>query len=696
MSILTVLCLQDELAMATPTKPTEGCSETLCNYLYYIKNNTKHVSVQHIKIFLTGSAAAGKTSFRHLLLNSQFPEYQDSTDVLETKLAYAIHNSISTSLLQSGEDIIWYQLTPKQQLVYFKSLLDNCCHPENYISSPTVDSSPFVYDSSVSSDTHFDQLSSVEEKVLKSDKLADSLHIGKTVKIITIVDTGGQPGYIHLLPAIVNYPTINFIVHDMTKDLEDPVQVWYKKGGQEKVKPYQLNYSNKELIKLIMSLSTESLSVSDSSILTTPALRFISFVGTHKDQVEDPERIALLNEQLNDIIKQQNCKVDILNTGDKNVLFAVDNTTAGKGKYEDNTVKIIRKKIETVMQKMDSYPLPINWMILELELQELRDNKKLSYITFKWYCDIAKTNAKIVSEEEIKRSLQYYHFLEVVLYFEDVPGLNNYVIIDQQWLYDKVSMFIHFPSELISFIRHNSQMEFEISGILLKDEFCSIKWEEDIKIDHFINFLIHKNIIAEFTMNNNQYYYLPYILPYCKQYYDKHQFLISEPLLIQFSNGVLPRGFFCSLVVHLLQDLPRGWRHNLLSATCHAEKHFKNVMTFCLPDNFFLRMLDRINYLELQIRHYKDNKLENAVYHPQVFPMLQKYLKDVCKKLKFDNSKLCYGFLCHDRENDDDHIAVVPSIESPLPSTLQCIRKCKNPTIIGRLHTVWLDKVNIR
>ena len=198
-------------------------------------------------------------------------------------------------------------------------------------------------------------------------------------------------------------------------------------------------------------------------------------------------------------------------------------------------------------------------------------------------------------------------------------------------------------------------------------------------------------------MDKKQYYYLPYILPYCQQYHDKHQFLLSEPLLIQFSNGTLPKGFFCSLVVHLLQDLPCEWQHDLLSSTGGAKEHFKNVMTFCLPDNFFLRMQDNIYYLELQIRHYKDNKLENAFYHPQVFPTLQKYLKKVCDKLRFDSKKLQYGFLCYDRESiDDDHIAVIPSLNTPLPPKLHCSRKCKNLTAIGRLHTIWFHKTCVK
>ena len=688
--------MQDKFSTNESIQKIESYSKTLCSYLQHVIQYKSHVSIQHIKIFLTGSAAAGKTSFRHLLLGSPFSKHQTSTDVLESRVAYAIHNSASLLQLEDSQDLIWYQHTPNQQLIYFKSLLGKIYQAETIESNPNVDDSA-KSDDSIATDTTYEPMPLVE-RMLSSDMLPESLHIGETVKIITIIDTGGQPGYIHLLPAIVNCPTINFIVHDMTKDLEDPVQVWYKKEGHEQLKPYQLSYSHKELIKLIMSLSTESLEISsDNPINNTSAFKFISFVGTHKDKVSDPGRITSLNEQLNNIVKQQNCKVDVLNFGGGNILFPVDNTTAGKSKIEDNNVKIIRKKIEDVMQGMDSYPLPITWMILELELQELRDKENCSCITVEEYTNIARNSASIVNEDEIKNSLKYYHFLEVLLYFDEIPGLCDYVILDQQWFYNKVSMFVHSPSEMISFIRHDSQALFEISGILLKDECRSIKWNEKIKIEHLISYLVHKHIIADFTWEKKQYYYLPYILPYCQQYHDKHQFLLSEPLLIQFSNGILPRGFFCSLVVHLLQHLPSDWHNDLLSSTGGAKKHFKNIMTFCLPDNFFLRMQDKIYYLELQIRHFKDNKLENAFYHPQVLPKFQKYLNMVCQKLRFDSKLLQYGFLCHDRESiDDDHIAVIPSLDTPLPLKLHCSKKCKNQTTIGRLHTIWFDKIRVK
>jgi len=41
----------------------------------------------------------------------------------------------------------------------------------------------------------------VEKDIMNSSALPDSLKIGETIKLITLLDTGGQPEYITLLPA---------------------------------------------------------------------------------------------------------------------------------------------------------------------------------------------------------------------------------------------------------------------------------------------------------------------------------------------------------------------------------------------------------------------------------------------------------------------------------------------------------------
>ena len=180
---------------------------------------------------------------------------------------------------------------------------------------------------------------------------------------------------------------------------------------------------------------------------------------------------------------------------------------------------------------------------------------------------------------------------------------------------------------------------------------------------------------------------LVFFLTQLMQYYDKYIFLYSSPLLVQFSSGFLPRGFFCSLVVHLLQKLPTGWDHQL-----HNTEHFSNVITFQLPDESFLRLHDQTPYLEVQIRHYTRNLCIS--YHSKVFPVLSKYFKDICSKLNFNHEKLQYGFLCHDGKSNDDHIAVINPFEFPLPCELKCCRKCPCATKFEEFHSIWFKEVS--
>lgn len=48
------------------------------------------INVKHIKIFLTGASAAGKTSFRRSLFREDFAEEYESTELQETKHAHVL------------------------------------------------------------------------------------------------------------------------------------------------------------------------------------------------------------------------------------------------------------------------------------------------------------------------------------------------------------------------------------------------------------------------------------------------------------------------------------------------------------------------------------------------------------------------------------------------------------------------------
>ena len=102
-------------------------------------------------------------------------------------------------------------------------------------------------------------------------------------------------------------------------------------------------------------------------------------------------------------------------------------------------------------------------------------------------------------------------------------------------------------------------MQFKEERLLATSELHINNWNDDLHPECFFNLLIYLKVIAIVVLNEVEYYYMPCILSSTKHYTDKYKFLYSEPLLVQFSSGFLPRGFFCSLFVYLLENLPIGW-----------------------------------------------------------------------------------------------------------------------------------------
>ena len=673
---------------------------------------------------MTGSAAVGKTSFCRLLFQSEFPTDHKSTEIMEATQGISVENYCMVKQVLTKK-VAWLKLDSKSQIAYFKSLLesrvfhkvdtpevtesiseqgtsqsitsdsnDDLAVQDNVFDKEQIDNTsphdPVIQGDDVVGNVQTD----LKGKVLLSDALPDTLFIDKnqSVKLITVIDTGGQPEYIQMLPAFNNCPTINFIVIDMTKSLDENVMVQYKSEDDKEVTHYSLCCSNLNMIGLLMSLNIDSVDqrVPKNTQILIPNKPLIGFVGTHKDDKSVTEkRIEEINSKLNKIIDKRVEKY-LLTPGD-GYLFTVDNTTAGSDK-EDPVVKILRQRINESMDDLasshqinNSNKLPIKWMILELEMQELHAR---NYISYADYQCIATKKAKMV-EKEVEECLQHFNFLGVFLHFKEVDGLCDYVIINHQWLFKTLAKLMHLSHDKIDFTTVHYQNIFKEKRLLAETHIKKIKeWDTELCAQYFFNLLVYFKVIATVSIDEENYYYMPNICSSTSHFYDKHIFLLSEPLLVRFSSGFLPRGFFCSLIVNILNELPKEWDHQL-----HNTKHFSNVITFRLPDDLSLCLHDKFYYLEVQIRHYvRDPPCID--YHAKVLPILHERFLSVCEDQGFNHQKLEYGFLCHGRNlYDDEHIAIVNPFSS-LPRKLVCCRKDKHQTKLNQSHKIWFKEVS--
>ena len=719
--------------------------DSLQKSLTKAKNQHGKLPVRFIKILLTGSGASGKTSFSNLLMKKQINRHHHSTNVAQSKHAISIRKAaLVESKHVQGQATFWLELDDYTQITHLRQVLLPSVTPEQQklhlqnIPQQQKHNEPKVTDDrqistmnanirqkyEIQQDTQLSitqwfaglfQGSVKSEKLASFDALVENCSLthtgnatpqthypGEVLNIITILDTGGQPEYIHLLPTVNIHPMITFIVHDLSKNLEDQVLVECSEHGKHIFEPYHLQYSNLDMIKFLMSSINDSLERPLSQVpqlITAPgkdSTSYLCCVGTHADKAT-PENIHKINSQLTNMVQKLDCKAAIWQNREGGVLFAVDNTTAGND-TEDPNATFIRHKVESLSSDKDVYELPITWMLLELEIRQVCTKREKAYISFQECASIASQSKLITDVEQVRSALLYHHLLGVLLYYPEVPGLCDYIIIDHQWLFDRLSQIVYFTLKQPS-SNLKAATKLKCSGILSRALIRELKWKDELKEEYFISLLIVMNIIAPVPREDGdgEDYFIPYILPtYSSQptgddILSQYGCLQGEPLLIQFVSNLLPRGFFCCLIVKILQHLPSGWRHLITqNNVCHT---YSNLITFRMPHAYFLSLVDKLSYLEVQIRHEEKHYHEKCSIHFTVLDVLAIALENVCEQLNFNNGRLQYGFHCQCEESDDEHIAILTTLSPPFDYA-QCSHGSVTSTKLQYSHIVWLTEVS--
>ena len=702
-------------------------------------------------MFFTGSGAAGKTSFINLLLKRKFNRVHHSTNVVHTNHAVSIkkkailHDSVeSTSevsvkkavLRESTSEVTWTELDLELEISHLRSVLlpkplttpsesppatesqpaqfptKKVAPPSEPIATINQYKSPKTQQSAIKQFFTGLFISSVKDSNLSSfDSIVDATvtesnpiayQPGEVLNIITLLDTGGQPEYIHLLPTINIYPTVTFVIHDLSKSLSDQVLVEYSQHGKHVFAPYHLSYSNLDMIKLLMSAANDCVERPITYIpqlVTTPGTNkssYICLVGTHADKASLAIKLEVERE-LEILVNKTQCETAVWENDSGKILFSVDNTTAGNRYAEDPVADVIRNRIEILAKEKDVYELPITWMLLELEIRHICSKKQQAYISFQECVATARETGLMSKVEEIKNVLLYHHILGVLIYFDKVPGLCDYVIVDHQWWFDKLSNIISIAFQQPS--RHHCAVQrLRYQGLLSEKLLQHIEWKDDIKEEFFLSLLVHMRIIAPtFTEQKEiKEYFIPFILPTCnlKQNNEllyQYGYLQGEPLLVHFQSGLLPRGMFCSLIVELLQHSPKGW-HPHFSHEEGVYHTFSNLITFRLHEvqRYSLSLLDKVSYLEVQIRHPEGEF--SVPVHNRVFNYLVYALTEVCIHLNFNYERLQYGFVCQCGKGIDNHIAVVPDITSSMHYA-ECSLNSLHLVKLDSSHLIWFSLV---
>ena len=683
--------------------------------------------MSYTTVLFSGSSGVGKTTLLNKLNKEELNRHHHSTGVARSKHTICIK---TTAVIKTTEGLQWANLDYDSMISHLNKHLHNLRYPPLSItvtSSPPEESmssglnkeifNPQVLSLNTTSASSVTENvtntttseSVIEKNTTKADLAAvdiakaDSSNtplLGEVWDIINFLDTGGQPEFVNILPAVSSSIALTFIVFNLSKSLNCPVRVQHNVNGDPSFKPYDLDCTNLEFIKRLM-VASENFNKKISSSLESIQREGggndskICYVGTHALNVSE-EKIKEIDDQLSVIARELELHQRSFwpsPSPQLKRLFPIDMFPCDKEqKSFEQIIEVVRDNIQDQVQGRDYYEVPITWFIFLLNLQKLCNMKKISYISYQeavdvWVGESASQNEsgtksdqglqedqnESVSQEktDVHNILLFFHFMGMLFYYQ-VKGMREFVFIDRQWLFEKLTELVE-----IKFTKHFNKKgisaeiieKFTMEGRLNINIINNLKLNlQGIQPLYFIHLLDHLNIVALIDLELEEYF-MPCVLPSFMEKLsnlDKYYGTIQHvPLLVGFKNGPMPHGFFCQLIVELFRKLPTGWRSPLLS-TSSVQHVYNNLITFPTTSGHAVCLFYKIGYLEIQVRHKKS---QSTIIHCGVRCELDKILRKVSDHLQLNQEQLCYGFYCN-CENIQ-HFAKVEKL-TPLAEYIFC------------------------
>ena len=131
-----------------------------------------------------------------------------------------------------------------------------------------------------------------------TEQLADKI-------LLNLVDIGGQPGFLEMLPFLSRGPGMFLAFFSLDKDLDEPCEVSYEREGN-KITPYPAIYTVRETLSQILSAISHHVTLDtalDQELLSklgdfASVKPVATLVGTFKDKLETKVKTGALQEKL--------------------------------------------------------------------------------------------------------------------------------------------------------------------------------------------------------------------------------------------------------------------------------------------------------------------------------------------------------------------------------------------------------------
>ena len=409
------------------------------------------------------------------------------------------------------------------------------------------------------------------------------------MKLLYIVDTGGQPQFQEIMPIFVRNSSMTLLVHKLDESLDDCPRFDYEINGVRYSVPDEMLVTNREYLE--QSLRTIcscifSRNISGRANRGIPKPHF-AVIGMFKDRCSDEklqEKHKAVNECINPFTQSKKCVALTPSRHIHNPVFAIDGSAEGWASNGD-VIDDLHAHIERVTEGL-GVKIPIRWFLFLNLLKE--HSRKIPFLSLNECYKIAEREDIMMDKNDVDEALVLFDELNLILYFPNI--LHDVVFCSPEFLFNKVSEIIAQSfdcRDASSGLSRQERLEFHKTGIFTRDLLVRVKSlnsgfdEATFKIDNLLYLLMKLCIIAEVSPNR---FFIPCVLALQRKEHNSRLLneLGIEPLVISFPDGYSPRGLFCASVAHLAKL--SNW--TVESVQCQLERK-RNLIEFELREHTY-------------------------------------------------------------------------------------------------------------
>ena len=260
-------------------------------------------------------------------------------------------------------------------------------------------------------------------------------HFEKTWSLY-LSNTGGQMEFQEILPLIVSGPCMYFYTFRLDRDLNECYEIHYELPDGTKSDSYKSSITTIEgIVQSLASIAAMGIFVYHGSQKCKVQLRpKVLFIGTHRDQLNSDlatEIIASIDQNLQKYTAQFSTIIEFASEGQ--MMFAVNNFS-----QDDIAFQEIRSAVERIVERHEFEMVsPSHWLIFSLALRRL----KAEIVSYEECFEVAK-QCGIIDRKDLDEALHFIHTKMGLIRYFPFEHIKNLVIIQPQFLYDKISELI--------------------------------------------------------------------------------------------------------------------------------------------------------------------------------------------------------------------------------------------------------------